>query len=269
MRRIGPGLGFSRRRAVSAASYTAEATAYFAAMSVQPSGARKSTLDTLISSLKSSGVWAKLDWLSVMAAHDAQAARLNAVNPAQAMTAVNTPTFTTDRGYAGNGTSSYLDTAWNPFTAGGKFAQNDCAMGIWIGTEVSSGAQYDIGNSNAAMCARNAGTALITAQSASSSTLTLPAATSIGFTSWSRTSSTAGTAYKNGASTGAIATTSTALRNAPLILCGANSSSTGTVTAGNFSTRRIQAVAWGSQLSGAEQLALYNALATYMTAVGA
>lgn len=251
------------------ASYTAEATAYFAAMSVQPSGARKSTLDTLISSLKSSGVWAKLDWLTIHAAHDEQAARVNAVNPAQVASVGVAPTFTTDRGYTGDGTTQYINTGWNPSTAGGKFTQNDCSMGVWSGTDATSGAQYDCGNSDATINGRSGATAPITAQSAASSTPTLPASTSVGFTSWTRTSSTAGTAYKNGASMGAISTTSATLRNATFLICAANSSTTGTVTAGNFSTRRIQALCWGSQLSGAEQLALYNALATYMTAVGA
>ena len=35
-------------------------------------------IKTLVDSLKSAGVWAKLDALYLLAAHDAQAARLNA-----------------------------------------------------------------------------------------------------------------------------------------------------------------------------------------------
>lgn len=251
-------------------SYSAEATAYFAAMSVQPDATRKSALDTLISSLKTGGVWAKLDWLTVHAAHDEQAARVNAVNPAQVASVGVAPTFTTDRGYTGNGTTQYLNTGWNASTAGGKFTQNDCSMGVWCGTDVTASGQYDLGNSNATICARSGTGSPMTAQSASGSTITLPASTSVGFTSWSRTGSTAGVAYKNGAALGtAISSTSTTLRNAPFLIGAANTSTTGTVTAGSFSTRRNQAVCWGSQLSGAEQLALYNALATYMTAVGA
>ncbi|SCY69259.1 hypothetical protein SAMN05660666_02502 [Novosphingobium aromaticivorans] len=269
----GRGFGHSSRKqrltAPAPPSYSAEATAYFAAMSVQPDATRKSALDTLIASLKSAGVWAKLDWLTVHAAHDEQAARVNAVNPAQVASVGVAPTFTTDRGYTGNGTTQYLNTGWNPSSAGGKFTQNDCFMGMWAGTDVTSGAQYDCGNSNATINGRSGATSPITAQSAASSTPTLPVSTSIGFTSFTRTSSTAGVAYKNGASMGAISSTSTTLRNASFLICAANSSTTGTVTAANFSTRRNQALCWGQGLSGAEQLALYNALATYMTAVGA
>lgn len=258
----------SRKQRLTA-PYSAEATAYFAAMSVQPDATRKSALDTLISSLKTGGVWAKLDWLTVHAAHDEQAARVNAVNPAQVASVGVAPTFTTDRGYTGNGTTQYLNTGWNASTAAGKFTQNDCSMGVWCGTDVSSGAQYDCGNGNATINARSGTNTALTVQSAAGSSTVLSPATSVGFTSWTRTSSTAGTAYKNGASMGAISTTSATLRNATFLICAANTSTTGTVTAGNFSTRRIQALCWGSQLSGAEQLALYNALATYMTAVGA
>jgi hypothetical protein len=91
-------------------SYDADAEAYFAAMSVEPDATRKGLLNDLIVGLKADSVWTKITWLSVLAAHDAQAARVNIKTPAQVATAINSPTFTTDLGYAGDGATSYLDT---------------------------------------------------------------------------------------------------------------------------------------------------------------
>jgi len=71
-------------------------------MSVAPSAARQLVIDALIRQLKDAGVWAKLDVLYVIAAHDIQAGRVNWKNPGTfTATEVSAPTFTTDRGYAG------------------------------------------------------------------------------------------------------------------------------------------------------------------------
>jgi hypothetical protein len=260
-----------RRRTITAApTYSAQATAYFDAMSMQPDATRKGLLDTCISALVTAGIWAKLDWLSIMAAHDAQAARLNAITPAQAMTAVATPTFTTDRGYTGNGSSSYLDTGWNPSSASPKvMAQNSCSMFSWAGTNTTGSTKRDVGvTSRLTINSRSTSSAIVNMNSTTAATISLPASTSIGFTSWSRTGASASEAYKNGASIGTSAAASTALVNGNIFVCAANDSNAiGTPT--GFSDRRIQAVGWGAALTAADHLALNNALATYMTAVGA
>lgn len=267
---FGAGFGAAPRSRRLLSPYSTETLAYLAAMAVQPDATRKALLDTLIVALMTSGAWADLDWISPMWMHDAQAARINAVTPALAATPINSPIFTVDRGYTFNGATSYLDTGWNPSTAGGKFVQNDNTMGIWIGTEVSSGTQYDIGNSNAAINARNSAIGLVTAQSAASSNVTLPASSSIGLTAFTRTGAIAGQGYKNGAATGAaITSTSTALRNASFLIGAANSNTTGGVTAGSFSTRRADAYFWGRGLNSTKQAAIHAALAAYKTAVGA
>lgn len=91
-------------------TYSAEATAYFAAMSVQPSTALKDLVEALITTLKADDVWNYLLWLGLGPMHDAQAARVNLKTPAQVASAVNSPTFTAKQGYAGDGATSYLDT---------------------------------------------------------------------------------------------------------------------------------------------------------------
>lgn len=247
--------------------YSPEALAYFAAMSVQPSDARKDVINTFINSLVAAGVWAKLDWLSLFAAHDAQAARLNAVSPSQIMTAVNSPTFVTDRHYVGDGATSYLNTGWNPVTASSpKWTQNDHSVGVWCRNDVSAFAQCDFGHYARVHMAARSGTSMQTYPSANSATAVLPATTSVGFSAWSKTSATQASLYKNGANIGTRSVTTAAPFNVPFLVLTGNQSSG---VPNGYSTREVAAIFFGSQLSDADQLALYNALSTYMTAVGA
>jgi hypothetical protein len=256
-----------RKRRPNLSPYSSEALTYFAAMSTPPSDARKALINTCINSLISAGVWAKLDWLSLFASHDAQAAMLNAVAPYQYMTAVSSPTFLTDRHYVGNGTSSYLNSGWNPLTAASpKFTQNNHSMGVWCRNDVNSFSQSELGHTTrATIISRNSSNATIYAASGSSN-FALPVATSVGFTSYSKLNSTQVRGYKNGTAIATNTVTSSALYNQPFYALAASNS---VGTAGSFSTRQIAALFWGSQLSDSEHQALYNAVNTYLVAVGA
>lgn len=118
---------------------TAETTALLAQMTTQPNAARKSRIDALIVGLKTDGIWSKLDALWVMAAHDAQAARLNWMNPTgTTLTEVNSPAFDIDQGYTGDGTSARLDTGYIPSTDGVNLTQNSGCFGVWVNKAGSS-----------------------------------------------------------------------------------------------------------------------------------
>ena len=247
--------------------YSAEASALFARMTTQPDVTRKGAINTLIGALKTAGVWTKLDALYLLAAADAQSARLNWVQNAYNLSAVSSPTFLADRGYTGDGASSYLDSGFDPTTApGAKFTQNSGSIGLWIGTDVSSSGQSDIGNSRSSINSRNTTTAVMTMNRSAGPSFTISPVTSVGLSSWSRRASTDAEGYKNGVSIGTEATASSTLSVLYFFLLGR--ATTGNVL-GSPSTRRSQAAFWGSGLTTAEHLALYNALAAYMTAIGA
>jgi hypothetical protein len=92
-------------------TYHTEAQALFAQISSQPDATRKGVINTLIGSMKSASIWTKFDFLYVLAAHDSQTAGLNWINPGTStLTPTNSPTFTADRGYQGNGSNAYLAT---------------------------------------------------------------------------------------------------------------------------------------------------------------
>jgi hypothetical protein len=95
-----------------------------------PSASVQVKQNTLLTSMKADGVWAKLDVFYVFAQDgSAEFATLNWKNPAanQANILVNAPTFTSNQGFTGNGTSSYIDTNFNPATQGVQYTQNNAS----------------------------------------------------------------------------------------------------------------------------------------------
>jgi len=83
-----------------------------------PSAAQQTLQNTLVEDLKTAGVWDKLDLFYVFATDgDSDYATLNWKTPASFQaTKVNSPTFISNEGYQGDGSSSHLDTNFNPNT---------------------------------------------------------------------------------------------------------------------------------------------------------
>ncbi len=85
-----------------------------AAMTTQP-GVDAYPINVLIKHLRQDSIWSTLTCLQVYAQAVEQAAKLNWVIPGTFTAAsVNSPTFTPYAGYAGNGTSSYINTEITP-----------------------------------------------------------------------------------------------------------------------------------------------------------
>lgn len=253
--------------AVPPISYSAEAEALFARMSVQPDATRKGHADTLIAALKSAGVWAKLDCLYLLAAHDAQAARLNWKGALYDLSLVATPTFTTDRGYQGNGTSSYLDSGFNPSTAPSPlYGLNSASLGVWSRTDIVQAIEYDIGFVGPPHGTLNARSSNANAPRGSLNGSGLfnggGTTTSLGHFVLSRTGATASQHYQNGATVGASNSNAvSALPNSNFLVCSGGQT--------NPSTRQLAAAHIGGGLTGGEVSSLHSALAAYMTEVGA
>jgi hypothetical protein len=127
-------------------NYTnSEAATIVANMSTEPTNARKGRIDTLVGDLKTAGVWDKLDALWVMAAHDAQAASINWMDPSGTkLTAYNSPTFTADEGYKGNGSSSYLLTGHAP-ADGPNLVTADTTIAAWVRSVATGISDHHVG----------------------------------------------------------------------------------------------------------------------------
>lgn len=96
-------------------------------------------------SLKSAGVWDKLDALYVLASHDEQSAKLNWVRDSFNLTASGSMSFTAGVGYKGDGTTGKLLTGFAPSTAGGLFARDSGSLSVFSEETLADSGQV-IGN---------------------------------------------------------------------------------------------------------------------------
>jgi len=109
-----------------------------------PSDSVKLKQNTLLTNMKADGVWAKLDVFYVFAQDGGSAfGTLNWKNPnANQSALVNSPTFVVNGGFQGNGTSSYIDTNFNPATQGVQYTQNNASR-YFFAYAMSGGNRFD------------------------------------------------------------------------------------------------------------------------------
>lgn len=261
----------SRLSGGGGASYSAEATTLFAAMSSQPDSTRKTLIDTTITSLKSAGIWTLLDECWFLAAHDSQAALLGWKRNKDCV-AVNAPTFTANQGFAGNGTTSYLNTQFVPSLHGVQYTLNDASFGVYSRTNSASSSMADMGSRNASNVAISMfysnladGSAVIAVNRGASTTTAVHGAGSTGLWVARRTASNAIQMYRNGSSVATAANVSTALTGRAMAICARMSDA----TPGEFSTRQYAFAFIGASMTAQQQADLYTIVQAYMTSVGA
>lgn len=255
------GVGFAAEKA----GFDSASLLIFAAMTTPPSAARKIVINSLVVSLKSAGVWAKFDCLYLLAAADAQAASVNWKAPASfAINAGGALTFTADRGVAGDGTTGFCDSNFNPTTAPTpQFTQNSAHLGFWSRTDLpnGAGASYEVGNGNSRI-ARNGADSTAVGNPSNGGTKTLVSGAAFpGHVMYSRTAAGAWKGYRNGGGALTGSDASAAPSNANIYI--------NRVNGFGFGVNQIAAAHWGSQFNDAQALACYTALQNYMTAVGA
>ncbi|WP_353076991.1 hypothetical protein [Flavobacterium sp.] len=105
-----------------------------------PSTAQRLKQNTLLSSLKTAGVWNKLDTFANFATDGSTQFALIDWKRLTQYTAVLSPTFTTNEGFMGNGTSSYIDTNFNPVTQGVNYTQNNASRYLFMFLASGTGA---------------------------------------------------------------------------------------------------------------------------------
>ena len=104
-----------------------------------PSSGQQTLQNQLVLDLKASGAWAGMSIFYNMATDgDSDFAGINWVDPNNfELTPINSPTFTTNSGFTGNGTSMVLDTGFVPSTDWGS--STDVSMGGWATLNGSQG----------------------------------------------------------------------------------------------------------------------------------
>lgn len=259
--------------------YCNAAQAYFSA--VQAAGSkvrddRRPLYDDLIVRLGTQGIWSSLDRLPIFAAEDSVAALVD-VRSLVTMTAAGSPTFTADRGYTGTDGSStvYIDSGFNPSTAGGNYTQNAAHISVWANSDVTSGASGGIaiglqtnatGSQSNILPEYNDGKSYYRCNDV----VAVPSAgivdaTSLGHRLANRSGAAAQQGYKNAVDQSVVAVTSAGLSNGNFMLLG---SLTTPATHATGDSHQISAASIGGSLSASNVAAFYGALRAYMTAVG-
>ena len=96
-----------------------------------PSSSQQAKQNKLLVDLKAGGIWSKLDTFGVFATDgDSDFALIDWIRLTD-YTAVNSPTFTTNVGFQGNGTSSYIDSNYNAQIDGTNYTTTNASTGFW------------------------------------------------------------------------------------------------------------------------------------------
>jgi len=117
-----------------------------------PSDSQKIIQNQLILDLKSNGIWSKLDVFYVFANDGSEEfATLNWKNPLlHQCTLINSPSFITNIGFQGNGTSSYIVTNFTPSVDGVNYQQDNASRYYWLSVAPTVGFRID-GTSDASL----------------------------------------------------------------------------------------------------------------------
>ena len=112
-----------------------------------PTAPQQEKQNTLLRELKSYGIWNKLDSFCVFANDGGSNFGLIDWKRLSLYTAVNSPAFSVNNGFTGNGTSSYIDTNFNPATSGINYTLNNASRFLWVKVIPPNFKHYD-GNSS-------------------------------------------------------------------------------------------------------------------------
>ena len=241
-------------------STSSQALAYLARTVGGNEGGNGTNIATLIDGLVADGVWAKLDCLYVLAQQNQTDALLNLVGTSYSLTTSGAPTFTSYVGFNGGG-SSYLITGFNPISAiSPNYTRDSANFGIWSYANVIS-TNAAMGAGGASNLYNNYTGNIFYARVNNSFVGSVPTTSTKGLFVGDRPDASNVYPYQNGVSGGALAFSSTSPDNAVFWVGGAPA-------AQGLSSQTISEAHIGASLGSAGQLALYNRLRTYMTAVG-
>jgi len=243
-----------------------ETKAYLQQLTILPSIQYIIAVNTLIRQLKIDGNWALLDRFWVFATEQQQNARVSLVNPTSTnITEVNTPTWTKNSGYTGNGTSSYLNTNFNAFSQGINYTLNNSCFGIYATSVVNSNGangSYIASASTAIALYLNESNITYSYSNCDTDIFVATPSPSPGLYSQQRTSSTANALFFNGNSIVSGSAAVTVIPNVPNYLFAFNQSG----VAGSYCANSYGLSFFGS--GNINQLKLYTAIQTFATTIG-
>lgn len=221
----------------------------------------------LVQSFKNSGTWQLRDEFQSLLAENATAALVLWKSRVLSI-AVASPTFTTDRGYACNGTTQYINQVRLMNTTAFSSTPQNFRMAIYERTNVTSNtaaAGVSSGNNIRIMRPRSATTSFAVGANAALVTFTI-AADSRGYWASSQPGTTTVTLYQAGASLGTQTSSAVGanLNAAAMYICARNSGPD------QFRAATEALLEWGGRaFTAGQELADYTAWQAYATTLGA
>lgn len=275
---IGLGLNKSRGSASFASAYTDALVGRSVSDGNTPAtGAALMALDTLLATFETEGIDVLLDAIWVFATNGDRAfARYNVINPGTYDCTENgTLAFTNLEGFAGNGTTGYLNTNWNPNGAAGNYSKDNASIGAYVrsfgnmsNSTILMGMRTGANNNTTALSHRaNSATVLISGvnNDAGADLPTLSHSTETGLMMAFRSASTGYGIYENGTLEVSVTRTSNAALTSENMYIGALNG--GSATAVSFCTAQFSIAFVGANLNS-KAAALFTAIETYMDAIG-
>ena len=230
-----------------------------------PSSGQQTLQNQLVVDLKSAGIWSKLDTFAVFATDgDSDFALIDWIRLID-YTAFNSPTFTTNQGFTGNGTSSYIDTNYNPNTNKVNLTINSASIGFWQRSSSVARPSVEIGTDDGTsrfQCLSRWSDSNSYMPIFTSNFPFVTASTSVGLFQNNRINSTTVNQYVNGVKNGLNQSdTSNTIPSRNITVLARNQS-----TIFGFSNRQLSMSFIASNLES-ESNDFYNAFNTYITSI--
>jgi hypothetical protein len=196
---VGIGVGIDRQRFGGGVSFDPDYQAVLNYATSQsytlPSASQQILQNQLVLDLKAGGIWSKLDTFGVFATDGSSDFALIDWKRLSQYTAVNSPTFTANQGFQGDGTSSYINTNFNPATQGVNFANNSASISLYVKIAQTVGLDI-LGEPNSIIRLRNGNNVLqrINAGSNAAANINM---SGTGVLTWNKNSGSNWTFYNN------------------------------------------------------------------------
>lgn len=245
-------------------AFIAQYRTVYDSFTTPPSESVAEAQNTMVSSLVSAGVWAKLDQLVILAQEsngDGEALK-NWITPGtNDATLVNAPTFVSLEGFTSNGTTSYINTQFSLANDSTQYTRNSASFFAYLRTDIAQNGYSGL-NSTCDIYFRPRSESDSTVLSINANDIMVGAGITDakGFWLLNRTASNDMKGYRNNVQVATETKVSTALVNETPFIMALNTG--GTPSA--FMTNQFSVFGFGASLDATERGNLQNAIEAYM-----
>lgn len=223
-------------------------------------------LEALKTGLSISALSEVFDVMYLLAGETQESSLKNLVKDLHHCTSAAMPTFTTLKGFKGNGSSQFLDTNYNPSTQGSKYTRNDASLGVYSNENINEN-KNDLGSYAGTILAdiatRYSDVSYFRLNNANSSGVSQTQLDSLGLFVVTRNGSANTNLYgyknKTTYSTRFGSSATSAISNLNMYLCAYNDDGSAT----NFSTKQLSFAFAGKYITTAMRDIIYDAFIDY------